>query len=219
MKEKPFIKNKKLNWQGLISLLVLLSFLIMLFSGIVLYIAPEGSFSRWTGWTVLGLSKSDWELQHTIFSYVFSLVALVHIFVYNIIPLISYFRKKPKIGFPLELIIAVVFIAGIFWLTQNDTQPFRFIDKWGGEISDHWETNDNRPPFPEAEEMKLNEIFAKYPELKVQGIKDKLEEQGIRIESKEQTILEIAEQNKATPLLIYQKIEDVLEEIGKEQSE
>ncbi len=219
MKDKSFIKTKNFNWQGFISLLVFLSFVIMLFSGIVLYIAPEGSFSRWTGWTVLGLSKSDWELQHTIFSYVFSVAALVHIFVYNIIPLLSYFRKKPKIGFPLELLIAVIFIAGIFWMTQNELQPFRFIDKWGGDISDQWETKHDQPPFPEAEEMTFLELSKKFPGVSAEKIEYRLQRRGIEIENTGQTIMEIAIQNETTPLNIYRTMEEIIEKAITEQSD
>ena len=44
--------NNKFNWQSFISIGLLLSFFVMLVSGIVLYIAPEGSLSRWIGWDI-----------------------------------------------------------------------------------------------------------------------------------------------------------------------
>lgn len=219
MKNKPFIKSKNFNWQGFISLLVFLSFLIMLFSGIVLYIAPEGSFARWTGWTVLGLSKANWELQHTIFSYVFSIAALLHIFIYNIIPLLSYFKKKPKIGFPLELLIAMFLIGGVFWMTQNELQPFRFIDKWGGDISDQWETKHDQPPFPEAEEMTFLELSNKFPGVSAKKIENRLKRRGIEVENTAQTMMEIAVQNETTPLKVYQTVDEIIEKIKTEQSE
>ena len=48
----------KFNWQSFISIGLLISFLVMLISGVVLYIAPEGSLSRWIGWDVFSLTKT-----------------------------------------------------------------------------------------------------------------------------------------------------------------
>ena len=74
---------KRFSWQSFISIGLLLSFIIMGFSGIILFIAPEGSLSRWIGWDVMNLTKKQWEQQHTIFSYLFILFSIFHVFKIN----------------------------------------------------------------------------------------------------------------------------------------
>jgi hypothetical protein len=68
----------------------------MLLSGVILYIAPEGSLSRWIGWDVFGLTKKQWEYQHAMFSLLFVLFSIFHIFRINWGLLLSYFALEKK---------------------------------------------------------------------------------------------------------------------------
>jgi len=57
MKEEK--NDRRFNVRGFTSLTLTLAFLVMLISGIVLYVTPRGRTANWTGWTMLGLEKDQ----------------------------------------------------------------------------------------------------------------------------------------------------------------
>ncbi len=120
--------NNKFSWQSFISIGLLFSFIMMLFSGLILYVAPEGSLSRWIGWEVFHLSKKQWEHQHTIFSYLFILFSVFHIFKINWALMLSYFiPEKIKIMNYKELVIALLIVVFVFFGTLIKLYPFEYI--------------------------------------------------------------------------------------------
>jgi hypothetical protein len=54
----------QLRIKGLTSLAMACLFLIVSFSGIILYMTPQGRVANWTNWTLLGLGKHDWSAVH-----------------------------------------------------------------------------------------------------------------------------------------------------------
>ena len=154
--------NNKFSWQSFISIGLLLSFIIMLISGIVLYIAPEGSLSRWIGWDILNLSKKQWEHQHTIFSYLFILFSIFHVFKINWSYLISYFViEKFKMINLKEIIIAIAITVLVFWGTLLSWSPFNFVIQFGNKISDSYAEKVEIPNIPDAEKLLLNDFALK----------------------------------------------------------
>ncbi|OFX22803.1 MAG: hypothetical protein A2041_01990 [Bacteroidetes bacterium GWA2_31_9b] len=128
--------REKFNWQIFISIGLLFSFIVMGFSGIVLYMAPEGSVSRWIGWEIIRLSKDQWENQHTIFSYIFIIFSLFHIFKINWDLFFSYFKmQKTTFKYSKEIFLAIIITVLIFIGTVMNFQPFKGIMKIGGNIS------------------------------------------------------------------------------------
>jgi hypothetical protein len=47
----------KLQIKGFTSLLLAVAFLMLGFSGVILYLTPRGRVANWTGWTMLGLDQ------------------------------------------------------------------------------------------------------------------------------------------------------------------
>jgi magnesium-transporting ATPase (P-type) len=81
------------NWLKLTSFGLFLSFAILLISGTVLYVYPGGNGTGlMSGFG--GLTKPAWLNQHIIFSLVFTLFALYHLFFINRTPFLSYLKKK-----------------------------------------------------------------------------------------------------------------------------
>jgi hypothetical protein len=66
---------------------VSLSFVLMLVSGIMLYVAPNGRTGYQVDWTLLGLGRPEWEALHITTAVVFVAVVawhfLVHLRVYR----------------------------------------------------------------------------------------------------------------------------------------
>lgn len=61
--------------RGIIDLALTVVFIVVIISGIALYLAPSGRIADTLGWTFLGLDKDTWTNTHTYFS--FAMVGLV----------------------------------------------------------------------------------------------------------------------------------------------
>jgi hypothetical protein len=132
----------------------------MFLSGIILYIAPEGSLSRWIDWDILNLSKKQWEHQHTIFSYLFILFTIFHIFKINWSLLLSYFvPEKIKISHYKELLIASAITILIFIGTLFNATPLKYIIDLGADISHRVSENVEIPDVSDSEKLSI-EVFS-----------------------------------------------------------
>ena len=54
------MSKRSLSGRGLVSVLTLTSFLVLAFTGCILFVTPPGRVANWTGWTMLGLTKHEW---------------------------------------------------------------------------------------------------------------------------------------------------------------
>ena len=131
--------NKSFSWRVFTSFGLFLSFLMVLVSGVILYIFPERSPG--IVWVMGGLTKPAWQSQHIIFGFAFSLLSLGHLFLVNWHAFFSYF--------------------GI--------QPFSGILEFGKQISKSWESNAKQAPKPLVERLTLAELsqqpgYEEYPE-------------------------------------------------------
>jgi Domain of unknown function (DUF4405) len=52
---------QRFRFRSLVSFSAFFLFLAPALSGIAMYLRPEGSVARWTGWSLLGLDKRGWE--------------------------------------------------------------------------------------------------------------------------------------------------------------
>ena len=196
--------NNKFSWQSFISIGLLLSFFIMLVSGIVLYVAPEGSLSRWIDWNVFNLNKKQWEHQHTIFSYLFILFSIFHIFKINWELLLSYFViGKINLSNFKEIVIAFIITVLVFSGTLYNVNPFQFIINLGNNISDNHSLNVEIPNIPDAEKLSLKDFSEKVFEVSYEEVYDKLI--NIEFESVNENIIvsEFCKINKITPQELY----------------
>ncbi len=78
------------NWSGraFTSLSSLVSFILLLFTGIILYIQPHGRVAYWIKWNFLGLEKDQWGNIHIFSGLLFLVAGGFHLY-YNWKPLIS----------------------------------------------------------------------------------------------------------------------------------
>ena len=197
------MKNK-FSWQSFISIGLLLSFLIMLISGIILYIAPEGSLSRWIGWEVFNLTKSQWEQQHTIFSFLFVIFSVFHIFMINWSLLFSYFAlEKKKLINIKELFIAFIITIIVFIGTYFNFSPFKNVINLGNKVSESYSVNANIPGIPDAEKLSVKEFSDKVFNISLQELEMILEENNLNLINKDISVNEFCKKNKITPQEFY----------------
>ena len=196
--------NNKFSWQSFISIGLLFSFIIMLISGLILYVAPEGSLSRWIGWDVFNLTKKQWEHQHTIFSYLFILFSIFHIFKINWSLFLSYFvPEKIKIKNYRELIVAFVITVVIFIGTLINLNPFKYIIQLGDRISDSHSENVELPRTADAEKLTLNEFANQIFNISYNDLLNNLKELNIANVNEYTIVKDFCELNEITPQEFY----------------
>ncbi len=180
-----------------------LAFLILTVSGVMMYLRPEGSIARWSGWKLLGLSKKAWEGVHVTLALTFVLLALVHI-VLNWKALTSYLRRRlagilhpGKEAFPAALFVLLVLaLAIVQW------QPFSSLMSRRAAIKDGEHILETPPPVLDADKLQLSEI-ALLIGLDVGEIIRLLSGHGFEVRGPEDTLEKIAARADATPEEIY----------------
>jgi hypothetical protein len=190
--------------RSFISLSLFWSFVIEFVSGLVLYITPTGSVSRWTNLKVLGLNHSDWVELHTIFGYVLLFFAAVHI-IYNWKPIISYIKRKIHGGMRLrkEMIISLllcsVLSAGIIF----NMAPFQAVLDLEDTIRNSWPGAASDPIASHAERLTFEEFILE-TDINLLEAVEKMENLGYRLENKEILISEIMTEYDLAPIEIYE---------------
>jgi hypothetical protein len=201
--------KKIFSWRIFISFGLLLSFLMLLVSGVILYISPPGRVANWTNWRMLGLTKNGWINQHTIFSFTFAILSIFHLFFINWKAFLSYLKTKASRGLksPLELFVSLSLALLFGFGTYFSFQPFSAVIDFGDSVSGSWEKSGEQPPVPHAETMTLVEL-AQQPGLggDAEILKAKLEKAGYTVGSVQLKLDEIAKQNLTTAEIVYRHI-------------
>ena len=140
--------KKSFSWRIFISLGLFLSFFMLLVSGVILYIGPSGRGPGAVVWHMIGLTKPEWQNQHIIFGFAFSLITLFHLFAINWKAFFAYLQTKFREGVkgPGELLV-IVFLFLLFGIgTYFKVQPFSGILELGKRISKSLEVKTPQPP-------------------------------------------------------------------------
>jgi len=131
-----------IKWRSLSSFFLVFSSLVILVSGIVLYIAPIGRYAHSVDWKILWLDKGQWEALHTLFSFVAVFFSVLHL-ILNWKVLVNYLwnRVKRVYFFPKELTISLLLTLVITVGTILYVPPFSTVMDWGETFSASWEAN------------------------------------------------------------------------------
>lgn len=140
-------KSKGFKWRGMFTFLVVLALLVDAISGIILYITPPGRIIRWTGWTLWGLNKGDWQAIHTVFSFLLLLGILGHLY-FNWRVLVHFFWSKMQsaMNLKMELAVAFLIILVVFIGTLWSVPPFKTVMTFGREMKWGWARENTPPP-------------------------------------------------------------------------
>lgn len=126
-------RRQRFALRAMTSVLITCSFLLLLVSGVVLFLAPPGRIANWNGWTVLGMGKHDWGGLHTWFALIFLAAAVLHVY-YNWRVLMAYFKHRHtrRVAFRLEWAVALLICVGVFAGTRAGVVPFSSLLKLSG---------------------------------------------------------------------------------------
>jgi len=201
------MKNK-FSWKVFISFGLTYSFIIILVSGVMLYMSPPGRYAHWVNWKVLGFTKEGWQAIHTVFSYTFVILSIFHLFSINWKSFLSYLKAKSQTGVnkKRELFFSSTLTLLFFFGIIYSVPPFKYIMDFGEYLTASWEKVEEEPPIPHAELLTLAELAEQLKLSSVNEITQKLIAHEIKFDNTNQTLQEIAEINETTPLEIYTKI-------------
>jgi len=184
------------------SLTLGITFLVMSYTGIILFIVPQGRVAYWSDWKFLGLTKTQYGDLHTTAMVLMLIFGILHIY-YNWKPLVSYLKDHSrKISFTKKefltaLLINLFFIIGTLLMIQ----PFKGFLDFQNSIKYSWEKEYGSPPYGHAEETKLR-LFCQRMGINLSEATKRLEEKGLQF-STDSTLKEIARQNNITPNDVY----------------
>jgi hypothetical protein len=201
--------NNKFNWRVFISFGLTYAIVIILVSGIMLYMSPPGRYAHWVNWEIWGLTKEGWQAIHTVFSFAFIILSIFHLFSINWKVFVSYLKSKKGAGFnkKREFIISTVLIIVFFFGVIFSIPPFKSVMDFGEHLTNSWEKTEERAPVPHAELLTLAELTEQLNFNSVDEITRKLDNHKIKFENiQKQTLQEIAETNSKTPIEIYEII-------------
>lgn len=153
------ITGNKFSWRAFTSLYITISFIIMIISGLILYIAPPGRIAKWTYLPILGLEKDSWQALHTIFTFLFIIASGFHLY-FNWKLFMSYLHDKINRSLSLrrELLWSLILTIIIFLLTLQSIPPFSSVIAFGESAKNSWSIESYEPPVPHAEEMTISEL-------------------------------------------------------------
>lgn len=201
------MKNK-FSWRAFISFGLTYSFIIIIISGIILYMSPPGRYANWVNWKILGSTKAGWQALHTVFSFTFVILSVFHLFTINWKTFLSYLKSKKQSGvnkkweFYISTVLILVFSFGIIY----SIPPFKSVMDFGKYLTESWEKVEDEPPIPHAELLTLVELAGQMKLSSAEEITRKLTIYEIKFNNTGQTLQEIAKINETTPLEIYKQI-------------
>ncbi len=128
-------KKSAFYTRGFTVFVLIFSALALTISGIVLYIAPPGRYTKWVDWRVLSISKDGWEAIHINFSLLFVILLGLHIY-YNWRVLKGYLRRGVAwtVRYRWELLAATLVTAVVLAGSLLEWPVFGDIVAFGEEI-------------------------------------------------------------------------------------
>ncbi len=199
-------KKERFNLRSFTSFCLVISTIIMSWSGFILYVAPPGRIANWGDWKLMLFTKAEWQALHTIFSYMFFILFVIHLFFVNWRTFLTYFKSKIKAGLnkKWELLLAVVVSVLFFIGTLRSWTPFGTVMAFGEQVKESWEKTNDSPPVAHMEEYTLIKIAADFNEASPEDLLKTLKDSSIQVSGTDVPLKTIAAENEVTPARIYE---------------
>ncbi len=202
--------KKGFKGQAFTSMLSLISFLILVITGLIMFLEPHGRVAYWTIWSFWGLVKDQWGAIHMLGGLLFLITGIFHVY-FNWKLLINYLSGKAQGGLKYKkeltlssLVLILVVISGIWSLP-----PLVYVLDWGEDYKNSWVTKPElEPPFGHAENVTLR-TFTRKQGINFAKAKEALEKAGYKLGDPKSTLETIALANNTTPVHLYAVIKDL----------
>lgn len=188
------------------SLTSFLSFIVLFATSIVLYFEPHGRVAFWADWRFLGLSKGGWDDIHITVGILFLASSLVHIWL-NWKPVVAYMKNKARelVVFTPALVASLALTLFFTFGTLAGLPPMQQILDFSAYLKELHTEKYGNPPYGHAELSTIKK-FCGYMELDPAETLEALKKSGLKVESVEQTLLEIAEANSISPADVFKTV-------------
>lgn len=197
--------KKVFSLRSFTSFSLVISTIIMSWSGFILYIAPPGRIANWGTWQLMLFTKAEWQALHTIFSYIFFILAVIHLFFVNWKTFLNYIKSKLRKGLNRrwELIASALVSAVIFAGTLRSWIPFGQVMSFGETAKESWGKNFEAPPVLHMEIYTLQQMSPSLDSATVDEMKKVMRENQIVFAETDTTLKMIANANHKVPADIY----------------
>jgi hypothetical protein len=198
-------KQKRFNLRSFTSFALVFSTIIMSISGFILYVAPPGRIANWTDWKLLLFNKAEWAALHTIFSYMFFILFVIHLFFVNWRTFLNYIKSKLRSGLNRKWeLMAATFVTVIFFIgTLNSWTPFGPVMAFGEKVKEGWGRTYEAPPVAHMETYDLARLAADFPGKRPGDLLKALTDSGLVVSDTSALLKVIAVRNNTTPSRIY----------------
>jgi len=198
-------ENRKFNLRSFISFSLVFATIIMSWSGFILYVAPPGRIANWGTWRLMLFTKTEWQALHTIFSYLFFILFVIHLFFINWKTFLTYIKSKLKAGLnrKWEMVSATIFSAVIFTGTLRSWAPFGPVMSFGEKVKEGWGNKFETPPVIHMETYTLKQLSPVLGDIPVSELLKTLSDSNLNINYSDSTLRQIAERNRVTPASVY----------------
>ena len=189
-----------------ISLMIMFTFLVMSYTGIILFLAPKGRVANWTNWQILGLDKTQYTNLHVTFMVLFLVGMIFHIYL-NWSPLLCYLKNRAREfslltkEFILAFFINVLFIVGTLYYWPPFEQFLDFQD----DVKASWEKKVDKAPYGHAELSTIEE-FAQRTGKDATMIVEQLKAKNLSGVSLDKTIDKVAKENGKSPADLFEML-------------
>jgi hypothetical protein len=191
------------NLRKLTSLTALLSFAVLVASGVVLFLTPQGRVAYWSEWHLWGLTKEAWGAMHILLSLLFLVAGVVHIAL-NWKAILTYLRDRkkglraPTPEFAISAVLTTLFTVGALlgW------PPFRWVMDLNTYAKDQGSRTYGEPPYGHAEQSTL-QAFTQKMGMDLEKAQGLLRGQGISVQGPQERLQDIAKRNHLTPQQVY----------------
>ncbi len=199
-------KKRGFNLRSFTSFSLLISTIIMAWSGIILYIAPAGRIAKWGGWKLMLFTKDEWQALHTIFSYMFFILFVIHLFFVNWKAFLTYFKSKTRSGLnrKWELLAAIIISVIFFVGTLRSWVPFGPVMDFGEKVKESWETRYSGPEIAHMEEFTLEKLATTFSEVTADDLLNTLRDSGVTVSGTSVPLKRIAADNRVTPARVHE---------------
>lgn len=196
-------------FRKIISLTSLLSFLITLFTSVVLYITPHGRVAYWSDWTFLGLDKTQWGDIHITVGLLFCITSLLHIWL-NWKPITAYMKNRARemVVLTTPMVFSLILVIAVTAGTLMHVQPMQAVLDFGETIKEDQTATLGNPPYGHAELSPLR-VFCAHMGFDLDQSMDILKKTGYTEKLDPSTkLVELAHANGVTPQHIYLALRD-----------
>jgi len=136
-------------------MLMAFTFLGLVVSGVIMYIAPPCSVADRIGWTVFALSKDQWASLHQVSALFILVLAIIHLFVFNWRTFMLYLRDRrsrkmaeremeqdpgrtSRFRIPRELVVALIVAAVMYAGALTFMAPFGWLHDGSEAFREHY---------------------------------------------------------------------------------